>query len=519
MDSLQQDIAAAGYVTPTPIQAQTILPALEGKDIIGLAQTGTGKTAAFALPIIQRLAKRAELGALVLAPTRELVHQIVGVFHELGRSSGIRVASLVGGVKFDKDMKALRSWPNVIVATPGRLNDHLEQKTVTLKEVEIFVVDEADRMHDMGFIPQIRRIISHLPAERQTLMYTATMPADVEQIARKSMRDPIKVLIGLASRPVERAEQKLFDVHETQKVPLLLALLKKETGRVLVFVRTKRGVDRLARRVRDRDHEVARLHGDREQKQRDEAMAGFRDGRYRVLIATDIAARGLDVDDIEHVINYDFPRSPEDYVHRIGRTARLEASGKATSFVTGGDRAIVRDLEKLVKVKYTLEQPPEGTPEADHTARPHGGHGGHGRGGRSGGGYHGVDHKSRSPHAYGDRPAGGHGTHARSQGHQTHGQPSHRARAEHAAAGAPQRAEGGHGGHSSHPRSHAAQSHPLHGPRPEGSAAGAAGGHPGGDGQGKRRRRRRGGQGSASAADPFHFEKKPSGDAGRHGKH
>ncbi|MCX5683361.1 MAG: DEAD/DEAH box helicase, partial [Planctomycetota bacterium] len=341
MDSLQQDIAAAGYVTPTPIQAQTILPALEGKDIIGLAQTGTGKTAAFALPIIQRLAKRAELGALVLAPTRELVHQIVGVFHELGRSSGIRVASLVGGVKFDKDLKALRSWPNVIVATPGRLNDHLEQKTVTLKEVEIFVVDEADRMHDMGFIPQIRRIISHLPAERQTLMFTATMPADVEQIARKSMRDPIKVLIGLASRPVERAEQKLYDVHETQKVPLLLALLKKETGRVLVFVRTKRGVDRLARRVRDRDHEVARLHGDREQKQRDEAMAGFRDGRYRVLIATDIAARGLDVDDIEHVINYDFPRSPEDYVHRIGRTARLEATGKATSFVTGGDRALV----------------------------------------------------------------------------------------------------------------------------------------------------------------------------------
>jgi ATP-dependent RNA helicase RhlE len=529
MDTLQQDIAAAGYVMPTPIQAQCLLPAMEGKDIIGLAQTGTGKTAAFALPIIQRLAKRAELGALVLAPTRELAHQIVGVFHELGRSSGIRVACLVGGVKFDKDLKALRSWPNVIVATPGRLNDHLEQKTVSLKEIEVLVVDEADRMHDMGFIPQIRRIIAHLPAERQTMMFTATMPADVEQIARKSMRDPIKVQIGLASRPVERAEQRLFDVHETQKVPLLLSLLKKETGRVLVFVRTKRGVDRLARRVRDRDHEVARLHGDREQNQRDEAMSGFREGRYRVMIATDIAARGLDVDDIEHVINYDFPRSPEDYVHRIGRTARLEASGKATSFVTGGDRALVRDLEKLVKVKYTLEPPPAGTPEADHSAplRAHSSHGQgqgrvHGRGGRSSG-YHGRDHKPQSSYGHG-RPAGDHGAHARSYGAHAH-QP-HGAKPELAAAGASAEPGGGHGGHGGH-ESHGGhsqprgpQAHPLHGPKPEHSGGGSAGGQPGGDGQGKRRRRRRrGGQGSPASSDPFHFKNAAPGETGHHAAH
>jgi len=519
MDSLQHDIAAAGYVTPTPIQAQCILPAMEGKDIIGLAQTGTGKTAAFALPIIQRLAKRAELGALVLAPTRELAHQIVGVFHELGGSSGIRVASLVGGVKFDKDLKALHSWPNVIVATPGRLNDHLEQKTVSLKEVEIFVVDEADRMHDMGFIPQIRRIIAHLPSERQTLMFTATMPADVEQIARKSMRDPIRVLIGLASRPVERAEQKLFEVHETQKMPLLLSLLKMETGRVLVFVRTKRGVDRLARRVRDRDHEVARLHGDREQKQRDEAMAGFRDGRYRVLIATDIAARGLDVDDIEHVINYDFPRSPEDYVHRIGRTARLEATGKATSFVTGGDRAMLRDLEKLVKVKYTLEPLPKGIPEADYTARSHSPHGrggqgrGYGHGGRTSGRHGGGDHRSHSSHPHGAGPERDHGSHERSRG--SHGRPAHGAKPELAAA----TASAEHGG--GHPRSRGVHAHPLHGPKPEHAGAGASGGHQGGDGQGKRhrRRRRRDGQGPAASGDPFHFEKAPSADRGHHEKH
>ena len=523
MDSLQQDIIAAGYETPMPIQARCLIPALEGKDIIGLAQTGTGKTAAFALPIIQRLARRAELGALVLAPTRELAHQIVGVFHELGRSSGIRVACLVGGVKFDKDLRALHSWPNVIVATPGRLNDHLEQKTVSLKEVEIFVVDEADRMHDMGFIPQIRRIIAHLPTERQTLMFTATMPADVEQIARKSMRDPIKVQIGLASRPVERAEQKLFAVHETQKVPLLLHLLKRETGRVLVFVRTKRGVDRLARRVHDRNHEVARLHGDREQNQRDEAMAGFREGRYRIMIATDIAARGLDVDDIEHVINYDFPRSPEDYVHRIGRTARVEATGKATSFVTSSDRALLRDLERLVDVKYTLIAPPEGMPAADDEAHPrsHAGHG-HGRehGGRPGG-YRGGDHRPHTSHPHGGRPAGEHGTHGRS--HSPHAGQPHEAKPENAAAAALRVAA--EAGHAAHPLSHPPHGHPAHGPKPEHAVATAPGGHhggaapQGGQGQGRRRRRRGRGRNPAASADPFHFAKPPAEDPGHHGKH
>ena len=392
MDSLQQDLVAAGYETPTPIQAECLMPALEGRDLIGLAQTGTGKTAAFALPIIQRLARRAELGALVLAPTRELVYQIVGMFHMLGRSSGIRVVGLIGGVKIETDWKALRSWPNVIVATPGRLLDHLEQKTVTLKEIEILVVDEADRMHDMGFIPQIRRIIAALPTTRQTMMFTATMPADVEQIARRHMRSPVKIQVGPASQPVERADQRLFEVHETQKVSLLLDLLKKETGRVLVFVRTKRGVDRLVRRVRDRRLAVARIHGDREQGQRDEAMTGFREGRYRILIATDIAARGLDVADIEHVINYDFPRSPEDYVHRIGRTARLAATGKATSFVTSSDRPLLRDLEKLIGAKIPLRPAPGGRSVESREAAP----------------------RTHAPHEHGARPA--HATAARSHG-------------------------------------------------------------------------------------------------------
>ena len=366
-DSLQQDIAAAGFETPTPIQAECIPLAMEGKDLIGLAQTGTGKTAAFALPIISRLAHSMDLGALVLAPTRELVAQIVGVFRALGRRTGLRVASIVGGVKMDLDYSALRSWPNVLIATPGRLIDHLEQKTVNFKEIQIFTVDEADRMHDMGFIPQIRRIIAHLPEKRQTMMFTATMPADVEQIARRHMRDPVRIQVGPASRPVERAEQQLYHVEEAEKIPLLLDLLRKETGRVLVFLRTKRGVDRLARRVMNRGHRVARLHGDREQNQRDEAMKGFREGRYHILLATDLAARGLDVADIEHVINYDFPRSPEDYVHRIGRTARLEASGRASSFVTPGDRTYVHALEKLIGRKLA---PASGSKPAAHAHEP-----------------------------------------------------------------------------------------------------------------------------------------------------
>jgi len=357
-DTLRAELEAAGYRTPTPIQVRALGPALEGRDLIGTAQTGTGKTAAFALPIIHRLHWKLELGALVLAPTRELAKQIVGVFNDLGSGVGIRVAQIVGGMPMEGDWKALSSWPNVVVATPGRLIDHLEQGSVSLSEIEMFVIDEADRMHDMGFIPQIRRIIAALPAERQTMMFTATMPPDVERIVRQNMRDPVKIQVGPASRPVEQTEQKLYYLEETEKTRLLQSLLRKETGRVLVFARTKRGVDRLARRIHGRHLGVARLHGDRLQAERDESMEGFREGRYRVLIATDIAARGIDVADIEHVINYDFPHSPEDYIHRIGRTARLAAPGRATSFVTPHDRQHVAALEHLIDSKLPLTPAP-----------------------------------------------------------------------------------------------------------------------------------------------------------------
>ena len=414
-EALRQDLATAGFETPTPIQAKSIAPAIEGRDVIGLAQTGTGKTAAFALPIIHRLSHKSELGALVLAPTRELVVQIVEVFRKLGRTSGLRVIGIVGGVKMENDWKALRSWPNVIVATPGRLLDHLEQKTLSLKEIEIFVIDEADRMHDMGFIPQIRRIISALPQQRQTMMFTATMPSDVEHIVRQSMRhDAVKIQAGPASRPVERAVQKLFSCSEDDKVNILMDQLREEEGRTLIFLRTKRGVDRLARRVTAR-HRAVRLHGDREQAQRDEAMQGFRDGKYRILIATDIAARGLDVADIEHVINYDFPRAPEDYVHRIGRTARMVATGKATSFVTPADRKYVAALEKLIGAKLPLIPAPGVKPMSEEEAAAAASRGhdrGHDRG-------HGGGGRGRDGHRGGRPGAGRGGSSSRTHGGRT----------------------------------------------------------------------------------------------------
>ena len=353
LESILKDIDKLGYEDLTPVQALCIPPALEGADVIGLAPTGTGKTAAFALPIIQHVAQRPEMAALVLAPTRELAQQITGMLRELGKSSDIRVAVVVGGIPIKEDYKALRDWPNVLVATPGRLIDHIHSQTVDLSEIRILTVDEADRMYDMGFMPQINQIIEVLPKKRQTLMFTATMPQAVERLVRRHMHEPQRIKVG-ATAPVERAEQKLYRVQEPDKIPLLLDLLRQSKGRVLVFVRTKRKVDRITRTVAGRRHRVARLHGGREQSERDRAMSGFRDGRYRILIATDIAARGIDVADIEHVINYDFPGCPEDYIHRVGRTARVAATGLATSFVTPADRPCLAELERLTSTKLSL---------------------------------------------------------------------------------------------------------------------------------------------------------------------
>lgn len=358
-EELHESLDQAGFETPTPVQGACLGPALEGKDVIGLAQTGTGKTAAFAIPMIQRMYRRMELGGLVLAPTRELAAQITAEFEMLGTTSGIRVATIVGGVKMEEDYKALSSWPNILVATPGRLIDHIYSGKLSLDEIEVLAVDEADRMHDMGFIPQINQILQAVPSERQTLMFTATMHDDVEQIARKSMKNPERIQIGVTA-PAHRAEQELYELSEDDKPKMLRKLLRKGAGRTLVFARTKRGVDRITRIIRSRGFDAARIHGGMEQDYRDKALGNFRDGSCRILVATDIAARGLDISNVEHVINYDFPHHPEDYVHRVGRTARLDASGLASSFVTRHDRRFVKGVRKLIGDKLPEVQKVDG---------------------------------------------------------------------------------------------------------------------------------------------------------------
>jgi ATP-dependent RNA helicase RhlE len=342
-------VARAGYTTPTPIQARAIGIALEGRDLIGCAQTGTGKTAAFAIPTIERLcAARAAAGAraLVLAPTRELALQIAETFAVLGDARGVRTVTVIGGEAMGPQLAALARRPDVIVATPGRLIDHLERRSATLASVRIVVLDEADRMLDMGFEPQVTRILALTPLDRQTLCFSATMPEAVERLVRRHLSRPERVEVGAMAKPVAAVSQRLYTTDSHQKTPLLLRLLGQEQGQTLVFTRTKHRADRLTRAVAAAGHRVTRLHADRTMSQRREALNGFRAGRYRVLVATDIAARGIDVPDIAHVVNFDLPHTAEDYIHRIGRTARAEATGQASSFAAPEERDQLRAIER-----------------------------------------------------------------------------------------------------------------------------------------------------------------------------
>ena len=346
-------LEAAGYRTPTPIQAETIDAALAGRDVIGTAQTGTGKTAAFMIPIVERLRAardgEAQGSALILAPTRELAEQTHQWAQRLG--CGLRAALVVGGVAYGPQINALRGRPSIIVATPGRLVDHLERGTLSLKDVRILVLDEADRMLDMGFKPQLDRIMRALPAlptARQTLLFSATLPPDLGSLARMHLRNPVRVAVGRLSLPPRDATQDVYLVEGTHKTPLLLSLVEQNAGTMLVFARTKHRTDRIARTLHNAGHAVQRLHADRSQSQRREALEGFRGGRYRILIATDIAARGIDVADIQRVINYDLPHTVEDYVHRVGRTARAGASGHASSFAAPEERAQLHAIERHI---------------------------------------------------------------------------------------------------------------------------------------------------------------------------
>ena len=349
--ALVRAVYRLGYEAPTPIQREAIPPILTGRDVIGTAQTGSGKTAAFLLPILQRLLKQApgRTRALVLSPTRELAAQTETAFRGLAKGTKLRAQAVYGGVGMAPQEHALRGGVDVVVATPGRLLDHMGRRNVDFRGLQVLVLDEADRMLDMGFLPDVRRIVDALPRERQTLLFSATMPPEIEQLSRTIMKNPVRIAVSPQHRPPPTIRHEVYTVPQHLKTSLLLRLLGREDMMsVLVFVRTKRRADRVARQVEQAGFEVARIHGDRSQSQRETALAGFRSGRHQVLIATDVAARGIDVEGISHVINYDVPPVPTDYVHRVGRTARMDAEGDAITLVSHEEEPDIRGIERIL---------------------------------------------------------------------------------------------------------------------------------------------------------------------------
>ena len=388
-------LATENYVTPTPVQAQAIPHVLAGRDLLGVAQTGTGKTAAFALPMLQRLSTdrkptpRRACRALVLSPTRELASQIAESFATYGANLRLSVTVIFGGVKIGKQMRDLANGVDILVATPGRLLDLVNQRAVSLGEVETIVLDEADQMLDMGFIHDIRKLVAMLPRKRQSLFFSATMPKDIAELADRFLTDPARVAVAPVATTAERIDQQVIFVETSRKQALLTKLLDdRSIERALVFTRTKHGADRVVRRLAASGIPAAAIHGNKSQPQREKALADFRDGRSRLLVATDIAARGIDVDGVTHVINFDLPNVPESYVHRIGRTARAGAAGIAISFCDGEERAFLRDIERLTRLKVPVVPLPADLPTVPDAPRaenrPDAGHG-HGRGGRGDG--------------------------------------------------------------------------------------------------------------------------------------
>jgi ATP-dependent RNA helicase RhlE len=354
---LLKALSDEGYEKPTPIQAQAIPGVMAGKDLLGIAQTGTGKTAAFALPIIHRLAAdkkaapRRGCRVLVLSPTRELATQIAESFKAYGKHMNLSVAVIFGGVKYGGQMRAMAPGVDVLVATPGRLLDHLQEKTITLQGVEMFVLDEADQMLDMGFIVPIRQVVKHLPRVRQNLFFSATMPSEIEKLAGELLRpNPTKVSVTPQSTTVERIKQQVIFVETARKRALLCELFaERDFKRVIVFTRTKRGADRVAKSLEAAGVEAAAIHGDKSQGQRERALAAFKAGEVRALVATDIAARGIDIDAVSHVVQYELPNVPEAYVHRIGRTARAGADGSAVAFCADDERNLLKDIQKVTR--------------------------------------------------------------------------------------------------------------------------------------------------------------------------
>lgn len=351
------------FKTPTPIQFKAIPLAIDGKDVIGIAQTGTGKTHAFAIPMIQHLAQK-EGVAVVLVPTRELAMQIEEAIRGLAHPFGMKTACLIGGTPMRPQKDALRRRPNIVIATPGRLIDHIENRNIMLAKVGMLVIDEADRMLDMGFAPQVEKILKNIPRERQTMLFSATMPVEIMQMVKTHMKLPVHVEIAPSGTTADGITQELYIVKRETKMSLLSKVLAEHPGSVLLFTRTKHNARKIAKTIRDMGHRAAEIHSNKSMAQRREALDGFKSGRYRILVATDIASRGIDVTRIESVINYDLPEDVENYVHRIGRTGRAGCKGRAISFATPDQSQDVKNIEKLIRKQLPVTKHPE-IPAAD----------------------------------------------------------------------------------------------------------------------------------------------------------
>ena len=353
---LQQKLAQLHFTIPTPVQASAIPPALEGKDVLATAQTGTGKTLAFLIPILERInapEKHHHISTLILVPTRELAMQVHEVYEGLRGRNEAPAALVIGGTSEHRQIQAVRKGAHTVVATPGRLEDYLRRKLVDLRHVKMLVLDEADRMLDMGFLPAIRRIVAALPRQRQTLCFSATLEASVANLVNTYMNKPVRVALGSTSKPADTVELQAFEVPQAEKSEVLRQLLYAEKGQTLVFARTKHGTERLARNLVRDGFKAAMIHGDRSQSQRIGALNGFDEGKYQVLVATDVASRGIHVNNVAHVINYDLPQIPEDFIHRVGRTGRMGSAGRSSTLVSGAEIGELRSMERALKVTIT----------------------------------------------------------------------------------------------------------------------------------------------------------------------
>ena len=356
-NKLKKSIELAEFKTPTPIQSQSIPISLEGKDVLGTAQTGTGKTLAFTIPMLNKLLKDKRAMALIICPTRELATQVMETVLKLNvREIGIGNALLIGGESMQKQLRQLKKGARIIVGTPGRINDHIERKSLNLSRVNYLVLDETDRMLDMGFTPQIEVILKFIPKDHQTLLFSATLPENILKISQKYLNNPQRVSVGSLSTPIEKIKQETFQITADKKYHELINQLVERSGSILVFVKTKHGADKIVKRLKYDGHKADAIHGNLRQSKRDRVIRGFRNGNSRILIATDVAARGLDIPVIKHVINYDLPQVPEDYIHRIGRTGRAGKDGSALTFLTNNDRSMWRSIQKLIDPDFKVKE-------------------------------------------------------------------------------------------------------------------------------------------------------------------